>query len=104
MQAEVASPTYLGRALPDTTAGPSARASGKLVAGLRDAVLRAGVRVFEHSPVATLRREGGASTSSPLGPVRARRVLLAASASPSLLPSMRRHVLAIYATCSSPSR
>ena len=54
MRAEVASPTYLG-GLWDRT-GAALVHPGRLAAGLRDAAMRAGVRVFEHSPATRLER------------------------------------------------
>ena len=47
--AEVASPTYRGGVWDHT--GSGIVDPGKLAAGLRDAALRAGVRVYEHSAV-----------------------------------------------------
>src|SRR4051794_20774805 len=49
MRAEVRSPTYVGGVWDRTGAG--ILDPGKLAAGLRDAALRAGVRVYEHSAV-----------------------------------------------------
>ena len=49
MRAEVHSPTYLGGVWDHTGAG--ILDPGKLAAGLRDAAIRAGVRVYEHSAV-----------------------------------------------------
>jgi glycine/D-amino acid oxidase-like deaminating enzyme len=69
----------------------------KLADGLRDAAVAAGVRVFEYSPVRTIRRGGGeVSLSTEGGVVRAARVLLATSAYPPLLSVMRRYVAPVY--------
>jgi glycine/D-amino acid oxidase-like deaminating enzyme len=95
MRAEVASPTYLGGVWDHTGAG--ILDPGKLALGLRDAAVRAGVRVFEHSAVHDLRDAGAsleALTAS--GRVRARRVLLATSAYPPLLRSIARYVVPVY--------
>ena len=54
MRAEVASPTYRGGVWDRT--GSGIVDPGKLAAGLRDAAIRAGVRVYEHSAVARHRR------------------------------------------------
>ncbi len=95
MQAEVASPTYQAGLC--QTDGAAIVDPGKLVAGLRAAALGAGVRMFEHSPVSAMRREGDAvDVFASQGRVRARRVLLATSAHRSLLPSVRHRVLAVY--------
>ena len=67
---------------------------GKLAAGLRDAALRPGVRVFEHS--AAHARRATACVITARGPRRARRVLLATSAYPPLLRSLRRYIAPVY--------
>jgi glycine/D-amino acid oxidase-like deaminating enzyme len=91
MRAEIGSPTYLGGVWDRT--GAAILDPGKLAVGLREAALRLGVRLFEHSPVQAL-RPGVAIT--PSGRVRARRVLLATNAFPPLLRAMRRHVVPVY--------
>jgi glycine/D-amino acid oxidase-like deaminating enzyme len=95
MRAEVRSPTYLGGVWDRTGAG--VLDPGKLVLGLRDAARRLGVRVHEHSAVHDLVDRGAtveALTAS--GRVRARKVLLATSAYPPLLRSIRRYVVPVY--------
>src|SRR6185503_12446842 len=70
---------------------------GKLARGLREAALRLGVRVFEHSGVHDLRAAGPvveALTAS--GRVRAHKVLLATSAYPPLLRSIGHYVVPVY--------
>ncbi len=95
MRAEVASPTYLG-GLWDHT-GAALVHPGRLARGLRDAAIAAGVRVFEHSPATRLERTGaGVDVHLAGATVRARRVLLATSAYPSLLRPVRRYVLPVY--------
>ncbi len=95
MRAEVTSPTYLG-GLWDHT-GAALVHPGRLARGLRDAAIGAGVRVFEHSPVTRLeRRNAGVDVHLAGATVRARRVLLATSAYPSLLRPVRRYVLPVY--------
>jgi glycine/D-amino acid oxidase-like deaminating enzyme len=95
MRAEVHSGTYLGGVWDHTGAG--ILDPGKLARGLRDAALRVGVRVFEHSAVHDLRASGPiveALTAS--GRVRARKLLLATSAYPPLLKSVRHYVVPVY--------
>jgi glycine/D-amino acid oxidase-like deaminating enzyme len=65
----------------------------KLAAGLLEAVRRAGVRVFEHTPALGL---DGGTVRTPNGGVRARRVLLGTSAYPPLVRSLRRYVVPVY--------
>ncbi len=68
-----------------------------LAHGLRRAVLGLGVRICERSPVARLAAEGGRiALACPGGRVRARRVVLATSAYPPLLRSVRRRILPVY--------
>jgi len=89
--AEVASPLY--------RSGVWVRDSGgvldpaKLATGLLEAVRRAGVRVFEHTPARSL---DGALVRTPRGSVRARRVVLGTSAYPPLVRSLRRYLVPVY--------
>jgi glycine/D-amino acid oxidase-like deaminating enzyme len=70
---------------------------GKLARGLREAALAAGVRVYEHSAVHDLRdAEPVIEALTPSGRVRARRALLATSAYPPLLRSLRPFVVPVY--------
>jgi glycine/D-amino acid oxidase-like deaminating enzyme len=92
MQAEVASPTYLGGVWDHT--GSGIVDPGKLAAGLREAALRAGVRVYEHSAVDHITESHDVITA--LGRVRARRVLLATSAYPPLVRAIKRYVVPVY--------
>jgi glycine/D-amino acid oxidase-like deaminating enzyme len=95
MRAEVASPMYVGGVWDRTGAG--VLDPGKLAGGLRAAALRAGVRVHEHSAVHDLRAAGeGVEALTASGRVRARRALLATSAYPPLLRSIRRYVVPVY--------
>jgi glycine/D-amino acid oxidase-like deaminating enzyme len=95
MQAEVASPLYRAGVW-DKSAGGLVH-PGRLALGLRDAALRAGVRVFEHTPATSLEdTRGGIEVPTPSGRVRARRVLLATSAFPPLLRAIRRYVVPVY--------
>ena len=70
MRAEVASPTYVGGLWVKT--GAAVLDPGKLAFGLREAALRLGVRVYEHSAVHDVREVG--ATSASRAPPRASRV------------------------------
>jgi glycine/D-amino acid oxidase-like deaminating enzyme len=95
VRAEVNSPMYRG-AVWDRT-GAATIDPGKLAAGLREAAVAAGVRVFEHTRAAALDPSGAAITvRTPQGAVRARRVLLATSAFPPLVRAIRRYVVPVY--------
>ncbi|HET6547291.1 MAG TPA: FAD-dependent oxidoreductase [Solirubrobacter sp.] len=90
MQREVHSPTYRGGVWDHT--GAAILDPGKLARGLRDAALRNGVRVHEHSPV----HHVGDHVLTSQGRVRACRVLLATSAYPPLLNRIKRYVVPVY--------
>lgn len=97
MHAEVASPTYLGGVWDRSASGLVH--PGLLAAGLRDAVLRAGVRIHEHTPagaMSTAGRGGAVTVSTPGGAVTAQRVLLATSAYPPLLSRLKHFVVPVY--------
>ncbi|CAB4903147.1 unannotated protein [freshwater metagenome] len=70
---------------------------GKLALGLRAAVLDAGVRVHEHTPVAELRDVPGAvDVVCSQGTVRAARVVLGTNAFRPLVREIRRYVVPVY--------
>jgi glycine/D-amino acid oxidase-like deaminating enzyme len=98
MRAQVDSPTYLGGVW-DRNGGGLVHPA-KLADGLRAAAVRAGVRIFEHAPATALRAEGrggaAVTVSTPGGAVRAKRVLLATSAYPSLLSRLSHYVVPVY--------
>jgi glycine/D-amino acid oxidase-like deaminating enzyme len=95
LRRSIRSPTYLGGVWDRT--GAAVLDPGKLAAGLRTAALRAGVRIFEHTPAHTIEPSDAALTViTSLGRVRARRVLLATSAYPPLLRAIRRYVVPVY--------
>jgi glycine/D-amino acid oxidase-like deaminating enzyme len=95
IQAEVASPTYLGGIWDKTDA--ALVDPGKLAVGLADAALTAGVRIHERTRVSKLADDGaGIRVHAATGHVRARRVLLATSAYPPLLRAIRRYVAPVY--------
>ncbi len=95
VRAQVASPVYKaglwqrnGAALVDPA---------RLADGLREAALRAGVRIHEHSAVRSLRRSGESMLVIGDGALlRARRVLLATSAYRSLVASVRLLIAPVY--------
>jgi glycine/D-amino acid oxidase-like deaminating enzyme len=91
----VNSPTYRG-GLWDRT-GAAILDPGKLAAGLRGAALRQGVRIYEHTAATELEPHAGTLVViTPQGRVRARSALLATSAFPPLLRSIRRYVVPVY--------
>lgn len=95
VRAEVNSPTYLGGLWERT--GAALVHPGRLVDGLRQAASAAGVRIYEHSPAHALHSDGaGVRVRAGAGAVCARRVLLATSAYPSLIPAVRHYVAPVY--------
>lgn len=95
IRAEVDSPTYLAGVLDRD--GVAMVHPAKLAWGLREACLRLGVHIYEHSPATELRRDGATTTvHTPYGSVTARRVALATNAFPPLLPRLRRYVIPAY--------
>ncbi len=95
VRAEVDSPMYLGGLWQRT--GACLVHPGKLVDGLRAATLAAGGTVHEGSPATRIAPEGERIlVHTRTGAIRARRVLLATSAYPPLLRSVRRYVAPVY--------
>jgi glycine/D-amino acid oxidase-like deaminating enzyme len=95
MRVEVASPIYHGGLWKRT--GSALVHPGKLALGLRRAALAAGVRLYEHSAASDLRALPAAiELVTAQGRVRARRAILATSAFPPLLRSIRRYVAPVY--------
>ena len=85
MRAEVASPTYRGGVWDRT--GSGIVDPGKLAAGLRDAAIRAGVRVYEHSAVHEIgdrRPDRRRARPRPQGPARHQRLPAAGPRDPPL--------------------
>jgi glycine/D-amino acid oxidase-like deaminating enzyme len=69
----------------------------RLVRGLKDAVIRAGGRVFEQTPMESLDETGdGVRVVTPKGEIRAQRALLAANAYSSRIPSLKAYVMPFY--------
>ena len=69
----------------------------RLVRGLKDAVIRAGGRVFEQTPMESLdETPEGVRVVTPKGEIRAQRALLAANAYSSRIPSLQAYVMPFY--------
>jgi glycine/D-amino acid oxidase-like deaminating enzyme len=95
IQAEIHSPLYLGGLW--QRSGASMVNPAKLVDGLRQAALAAGVQIFEHSRVRKLHKSRyGVDAVTDAGVVHAAKVLLATSAYDPLVPAMRRYVAPVY--------
>ncbi len=95
VQAELHSPLYLGGIWQRSGAGLLDPL--KLTVGLAETAARLGASIHEHSPVLSLRASGhevDLVTSG--GRVRARKVLLATSASTGLVSAIRRRVVAVW--------
>jgi glycine/D-amino acid oxidase-like deaminating enzyme len=92
---EVRSPTYLGAVW--QRSGRALVHPGRLARGLREACVGLGVRVHENTPVESLAAErGGLRAAVPGGAIAARRAVLATSAFPPLIRSIRRTVVPVY--------
>ena len=95
VRAELDSPTYAAGIWHHNGGGVLDPA--RLCWGLRSAVLRLGVRVFEGTRIEKLRRAGAAiELRAPLGRLRAPKVLLATNAFRSPLRRMRRAVIPVW--------
>ncbi|MGI5120048.1 NAD(P)/FAD-dependent oxidoreductase [Marinactinospora thermotolerans] len=93
-RAEVDSPTYVGGLFDPATAMVH---PAKLARGLREACLRAGVRIFEHTPVRAIRPDpAGLRLETRGGSVRARRVAWGTGAFPGPLRRLRAYVVPVY--------
>jgi glycine/D-amino acid oxidase-like deaminating enzyme len=95
MRAEVDSPLYRGGAWVKDAGGVLDPA--KLAIGLYEAAVRAGVRVYEKTPVESISGAGGSVVVlTPQGTVTARRVVVGTSAYPSPVRSVRRYIAPVY--------
>jgi glycine/D-amino acid oxidase-like deaminating enzyme len=106
MRAEVDSPIYRGGAWVKDAGGVLDPA--KLAIGLFEAARRAGVRIYEGTPVRSIEdaparagsgaagRGGAVAVRTDGGTVRAQRVVVGTSAYPSPLPAIRRYVAPVY--------
>jgi glycine/D-amino acid oxidase-like deaminating enzyme len=69
----------------------------RLVRGLKEAVIRAGGRVFEQTPMERLEETAeGVRVATAKGEIRAKRALLAANAYSSRIPALRSFVMPFY--------
>jgi glycine/D-amino acid oxidase-like deaminating enzyme len=95
VRAEIDSPTYLGGVWQKTGVGILDPA--RLSWGLAAAAESLGARVYEATPVLGIEADGaGVSLRTLGGRVRARRTVLATSAFPPLVRSIRRYVVPVY--------
>lgn len=94
-RARIDSPTFLGAFFdPEETALVE---PARLAWGLREACLRAGVRIFEQTPVTGVHTDGaGVEVTTRGGSVSARQVVLATNAFPSLLRRLRLMTVPVY--------
>ena len=94
-RAQIESPTFLGGLWQQTSTGVCDPA--RLVFGLRDAAIRAGATVHEHTSVTALHTDGAAiRLDGPWGRLRAAKVLLATNGFPPLVRAIRRTVVPVY--------
>jgi glycine/D-amino acid oxidase-like deaminating enzyme len=95
VRAELDSPSYLG-GLWDRT-GCALVDPARLAWGLRRACLDAGVRLFEHTPVRAVRRDGaGLRLVTRRGSVHAAAAALGTGAYPPLLRRLRHYLVPVY--------
>ena len=94
VRAEIDSPTYVGGLWERT--GAAMVDPGRLAAGLAEAAVRGGVRLYEQSPATRLASGAGVDVLVPSGRVKARKVLLATSAFPPLVRSLPRYLAPVY--------
>ncbi len=95
VQAEVASPTYHGGIWDKD--GAAMVHPAKLAWGLRAACLSLGVRIYERSPVQSLRSEGALlRLRTPYGGVTARQAALGTGVFPPLLKRLRHFLVPVY--------
>lgn len=96
VRAQVASPTFQA-GLWDRR-GVAMLHPAKLAWGLKQACLRLGVRLYEHTPALTLEPYGtaGLAVRTPYGRVRARQVALGTNVFPSLVRRVRAYTVPVY--------
>ncbi len=95
MQAQVSSPTYLSGMW--QRSGSAIVDPARLCWGLRRVAIEMGVRVFERTPVRGITKAGaGVGLETVGGDLQARRALLATSAFPALVRSVRRRIVPVY--------
>ncbi len=92
---ELNSPTYLGGLWEANTVALVDPA--RLAWGLRRGALELGVQLYEQTPVQRLARDGaGLRADTETGAIQARHAILATSAFPPLVRSIRRYVVPVY--------
>lgn len=95
VRAEVDSPTFLAGVWDRT--GVAMLHPARLAWGLKDACLRLGVRIYEHTPAGRpVTSGGGITVTTPYGRVRARQVALGTNAFPSPVRRVRPYVVPVY--------
>jgi glycine/D-amino acid oxidase-like deaminating enzyme len=95
VRAELDSPAFLGGSWYHDTCAMVDPA--RLARGLRQACLDAGVQIYEHTPVRSVRSEGtGLALTTPDGQVQAKRAALATGAYPPLLRRIRSYFVPVY--------
>jgi glycine/D-amino acid oxidase-like deaminating enzyme len=95
VRAEVDSPTFCGGVWRRSNVG--VLDPGRLVAGLRQALLARGGRIADHTHVSDLQRSpGGVTVAGPSLAVEAGKVMVATNAFPGLLAPLRRSVVPVY--------
>ncbi|WP_405145464.1 FAD-binding oxidoreductase [Sphaerisporangium sp. NBC_01403] len=95
VRAEVSSPTYVGGQWDRD--GCAMVDPARLAWGLREACLSLGVRIYEHSPVRSLKDDGVAiELMTPHGRVRAAKVALGTGVFPPLLGRLRNFLVPVY--------
>ncbi|SDG58712.1 Glycine/D-amino acid oxidase [Sinosporangium album] len=95
VRAEVDSPTYVGGQW--DRGGCAMLDPARLAWGLREVCLSLGVRIYEHTPVRSLRDDGVViELRTPHGAVRAAKVALGTGVFPPLLRRLRHFVVPVY--------
>ncbi|WP_248960599.1 NAD(P)/FAD-dependent oxidoreductase [Sphaerisporangium perillae] len=95
VRAEVNSPTYVGGQWDRD--GCAMIDPARLAWGLREACLSLGVRIYEHSPVRSLKDDGSAiELMTPHGKVRADKVALGTGVFPPLLGRLKNFLVPVY--------
>jgi glycine/D-amino acid oxidase-like deaminating enzyme len=94
IQAAVHSETFRGALREETC---TLLNPARLARGLKEAVIRAGGRVFEQTPMDSFDEAAGAVTvATPKGKITAQRALLATNAYSSRIPGLSKHVMPFY--------
>lgn len=95
VRAEVNSPTFCGGVWRRSNVG--VLDPGRLVAGLRAALLTRGGRIADHTPVSALERSPkGVTVTGPSLMAEANKVMVATNAFPGILAPLRRSVVPVY--------